>query len=285
MTQKKINNDTKKINVFNGNNHKQPHNISIFIDSSHPDELIIDSNHFNEIYANDLPINLEELYINCGYFNKPLDNLPENLKILSFIEGSLFNFPLKNLPTTLCELVLGYEFNHPLDYLPENLKILSIYSRKFNYMIDNLPNSLFELNLCEYNKPIDNLPFNLKILNVGTKFNQSVNYLPPNLITIIFGMYFNQTLDNLPNSVRRIIFYQNMGKYDFNYKINKLPSNLSEFHFYCMFILTDNDDNIERNYYYYPINKITEKSNDKIKYVNQLIANYHTQPKKNEKYI
>lgn len=279
---KKINNNTKKINVFNGNNHKQPYNRSIFMDSYHHDVLIIDSEHFNKIYANDLPINLEELYINCGYFNKHLDNLPSNLKILSFIEVSLFNFPLKNLPTTLYELVLGYEFNHSLDYLPENLKILTIYSRKFNQTLDNLPNSLFELTICEYNKPIDNLPSNLKFLNVGEKFNQSVNYLPPNLITIVFGMYFNQTLDNLPNSVRRIIFHQDMGKYNFNYKINKLPSNLSEFHFYHKFILTDNDDDdINTMYYYYPINKITEKSNNKIKYVNQLIANYHTHPKKN----
>ena len=75
-------------------------------------------------------------------FNKPVNNLPENLTHLTF--GSKFNQQVNNFTSSLTHLTFGYGFNKPVDDLPENLTHL-IFGFCFNQPVDNLPKNLTHL--------------------------------------------------------------------------------------------------------------------------------------------
>ena len=71
-------------------------------------------------------------------------------------------------------------------------------------------------------------------------------------------MKFNHPIDNLPNSVKRIIFHRDTADYDFNQKINKLPKNIEEFHFF-----------------YIPNLCFRDKIHDKLEIINEIINKYN----------
>ena len=72
-----------------------------------------------------------------NFFDKPVDNLPKNLKILEF--GTKFNQKVDNLPLTLKKLSFFQHFNQPLDFLPEGLEKLYIQNIDYSYDLLNLP--------------------------------------------------------------------------------------------------------------------------------------------------
>lgn len=97
---------------------------------------------FNQELIN-LPESLEYLEL-TGAFDQLLDFLPKSVKEIHIIhipgpDGepllSCFNKPLNNLPENLEVLELDcMDFNHPLDNLPEKLKclVLNLYAFKYD---------------------------------------------------------------------------------------------------------------------------------------------------------
>ncbi len=115
-----------------------------------------------------------------------------NLKNLSFVKQSNsffgniflylksffnndFNQPVDNLPSDLKSLTFGNNFNQPVDNLPSDLKSLT-FGNNFNQPVDNLPSSLESLTFGNnFNQPVDNLPFSLEYLSMGDFFEQELN--------------------------------------------------------------------------------------------------------------
>jgi hypothetical protein len=98
-------------------------------------------------------------------FSHPLTNSLDNLTNLTHLTfGYYFSHPLTNLlnnQTQLKYLELGnINYNHQIE-LPSNIKILSLNSNNIS-LIDNLPNSIEELNLGRY----FNLPCSFEILEL-----------------------------------------------------------------------------------------------------------------------
>lgn len=187
----------------------------------------------------------------CG-FNKKVDNLPSNIKILAFCEE--FNQPLNNLPKGLKFLQINSNFKQSLDRLPIKLEELIIDSDHIKGL-DNLPKNLQKLYLyCNYNNSLDNLPRNLKKLRLSYNFNLPINNLPDSLEEIIFDRDFNQKVDNLPSSLKKIKFGRN-----FNQEIKNLPENLEVIHF---------SDNFNQSLEFLPkkVTKIIVKDNKVIDY-------------------
>lgn len=82
-------------------------------------------------------------------FNKPIDNLPPNLKCLEL--SYTFNQPVDNLPNGLEKIIFNTNFNQPVDNLPESLKYIE-FGYHFNQDITNLPTNIMtiKLNLIGY---------------------------------------------------------------------------------------------------------------------------------------
>lgn len=116
-----------------------------------------------------LPDNLEEIKFSDG-FNSPINNLPPNLKTLTFNLYSTFSQPLDNLPISLEKISLGNDFYNSLDYLPDSLNILEL-SKLDNINLDNLPISVNEISIQKLTlSNVTKLPSNLKILKINKFF-------------------------------------------------------------------------------------------------------------------
>lgn len=163
----------------------------------------------------DLPGTLERLHINYPYFTQPLNNLPPNLKVLTFNNNDYYSEKyvhlMDNLPTGLEVLVFpkpynigsyqiyygddcngsddgddgddgnggnNFKSNDLLSYLPASLKYLSIPWLSEEISLDNLPNSL------EY------LEINNNIYLRFYSYYLSLSRIPESLHTInIYGEY------------------------------------------------------------------------------------------------
>ena len=160
-----------------------------------------------------LPYSLK--YLNCS-----------NNKITSLVNllNSLIGMNCKNNPLE----ILHYPLNiKPLKY-PDGLKKI-IFGKKFNQIVDNLPNSLTEIEFVsnsDFDQLVDNLPSSIQNLTVGYYFSQPLDNLPNSLKIITLTGPYIFSLDNLPNSIETIIFYS------LKNKINKLPISLK--HLYVM---------------------------------------------------
>jgi len=94
-----------------------------------------------------------------NFFDYPIDNLPNNIKIINFSKQKYsitsFNQKVDNLPFHLEELYLSDNFNQDIDFLPASLHTL-----RLGY---------------NFNKPLKNLPSSLKILIINSlyKFNKT----------------------------------------------------------------------------------------------------------------
>lgn len=160
------------------------------LDGSHLDYLHIITK-INSSLDN-LPITLERLHIDYPYFTHPLNNLPPNLKVLTFNNwgSEKYEFALDNLPCTLEILRVPQPYNcydgitveldddvhlDLLSNLPISLKCLSIPWLYREISLDFLPNSLEYLEIDNY------MQFN---------YSMSLSKIPDCLRTInIYGLY------------------------------------------------------------------------------------------------
>ncbi len=196
---------------------------------------------FSNKFILKLPQSLLKLYISGGDDNIIINELPQNIKVLTFAINFEYHSLLPKLPEGL--IVLNFYDNDNyvdelpenfIDYLPKSLRYLFFdHNSNFDYQIDNLPKSLYCLRLgYNFDQPVDNLPESLTCITFGSGFNQPVDNLPNSLKNIFFGDNFNQPIDNLPNNIKSI----SVGR-DFNQSINNLPVNVkpTRANFYCDF--------------------------------------------------
>lgn len=127
-------------------------------------------NRFNKTIEEFNKIDLECIVFGAK-FNKEINNLPDSLLFLMLDYD--FNKPLDNLPNKLKILCCKYcvKFSHSLDFLPESLEYIAIP-----------PN---------FNKSFNNLPQNIKILDLyyiscsSNITTSNLSILPSNLETLI----------------------------------------------------------------------------------------------------
>jgi hypothetical protein len=129
-----------------------------------------------------LPEGITDLHLGTE-FNQPIDNLPHTIKRICImpynnIDYTKFNQTIDNLPVGLEELsiVLNKSFDKPLDNLPSGLKKICLHLHKYLYPINNLPNTIEEINIKQFNHiETYKLPRNLKVFKVLIKKNDVEN--------------------------------------------------------------------------------------------------------------
>ena len=236
--------------ISNYRNYKRPSKIEIFVSTViHYAFTFINNMFLNLSALNYLPETLQTLTINYD-FDKPIDNLPTNLKILN-ITSDIFNQSLNNLPKNLTVLNLHcYKLNKSLDDLPIFLESLTIFSHHFNQPALKLPLNLTSLALytsslhislnlnylCNLstlkiynNLPIiNNFPENIIELQLATFMSHEawpnlLSRLPNNLKILKLNCdNFNSPLNTLPKNLECLILYSKK----FNHAINNLPKTL-----------------------------------------------------------
>lgn len=156
-------------------------------------KIIFPSN-YNELFI--LNSNVQEIHLGY-YFNKEINNLPSNLKILKFDPDSHFDKQINNLPNGLKILHLSADFSRDLDYLPNSLEELQFGNVK---------------HLLSSNIGLKNLPSGLKILRLSGNFSGNLDYLPNSLEELQIGSMqflssFNLGLENLPSSIKKLSIF------------------------------------------------------------------------------
>ena len=110
-------------------------NISKNIKLNNVKKLIIKCN--KDIFTKNIDLfeknNIEEIEFFANY-NKPIINLPNSIKRITFHRGSLFNHELNNLSNSINKIIFndGYNFNQSI---PDNLinKVIFIGLRSYKY--------------------------------------------------------------------------------------------------------------------------------------------------------
>jgi hypothetical protein len=167
-------------------------------------------------------------------FNQPIDNLPNNIKHITFVTDadsdswSSFNYPIDNLPPCLESLeLMSCEFKQSIDYLPISLKYLKLNIAKPFYqdnLFNNLPINLEHLCIYsntnkysgfynfneEYLFNLNNLPKNLKMLEIMPNTYKPIEHLPEGLETLIiynksYLNYPEQTFIKLPANLNMLV--------------------------------------------------------------------------------
>jgi len=181
-----------------------------------------DLNYYHYIYNN----NTIQNFIIGNNFKGNLEKYPNNIQKFTF--NDTVNRPLINLPDSITELSLCCSFNQYIcrSNLPKSLKILNIYSKKFNQLLNDLPNTITHLTLgYEFNQSLINLPESLIYLNLRECNNLDIiefDKLPSNLIKLILPECFDGPIDNLPSKLEYIEF----GIW-FNHSIDNLPNSIT----------------------------------------------------------
>jgi hypothetical protein len=153
-------------------------------------------------YDFDRLVNLSNSIINLSFgysFNREL-NLPNSIIQLTF--GFAFNREL-NLPSGLIHLTFGNNFDQPIN-LPSGLIHLT-FGNNFNQPL-NLPNKLRHLTFGKYFVQEVNLPFELKYLKLNSNCQYMIDNLVNSIEELELGELFNLELNNLVNSIRKITF-------------------------------------------------------------------------------
>ena len=143
-------------------------------------------------------------------YNHSLDNLPESLEWLE-IHPMGFDKPVNNLPANLKVLIFGQNrimhyyngYKHALDNLPSSLEVL--YLPEFLIWDENKVDETY--NLCNQSI-LENLPPNLRILNIPEYMPDNINYnLLPDSIEIIHWRKFPdcyKDISRFPASLKKI---------------------------------------------------------------------------------
>lgn len=165
---------------------------------------------FNERIEN-LPDSLEELILGNNY-NRLINKYPSKLKKLVF--GYMYDLPLLNIPNTIEYLELGFKFSRQIKY-PLNLKTLiskcinNFYPNIFIFM-NNLPNSIINLEIYNYNFNILKLPENiqsLKLVNYNNYTINKKNIILPDSLKLLEIYNSNISFDfTIPKKCKYIIF-------------------------------------------------------------------------------
>lgn len=147
-------------------------------------------------------------------FNNVLDECIDNIskypKLIfddfTYACFSQFNKPVDNLPINLKYLVLESAYNLNIDLLPISMEYLCL-GNKFNNNIDNLSNKLKTLILGnEFNKSLNCFPDSVENNVVGNKFDSPIKKLSKSLNTIRFSRYNKKLINKLPYcQLKRII--------------------------------------------------------------------------------
>ncbi len=179
-----------------------------------------------------LPDCVQRLFIR-GIFNKPLNNLHNNIIYIEIINSNYtqsFDF----LPHSLKVLKLCSDINYPLDNLPSSLEYLIICG-KVNIQLTNLPTKLKLLKInSEYEFPIDNFPNSIEKLYISPKYYQVIDKWPINLKYLVIHNFtghifnlpniyelhvdYNISIDNVPDSIEILCFGSS-----YNKKLTKIP--------------------------------------------------------------
>ena len=83
------------------------------------------------------------------------------------------------------------------------------------HLIENLPNSLVELELAmHFNLELNNLPSNLKKIIICSKsqFNRELNNLSNSIEEIILNNSYNKQIKNIPQNLKKITCYKKYSK-------------------------------------------------------------------------
>ena len=169
------------------------------------------------------------LYLDLGFgYNRKIIKLPPNLLFLKL--GALYKKEIPELPSSLTHFIdyNGYNSYITLEKLPSSLKSLNIIidseyfnlhllppdlthltldvltEINYNYLLDELPQSLLYFNIDNYNMPLTNLPNTLLVLIIGQKYNYSLDLLPDS-IEILDIQYYNNKINKLPANIKKII--------------------------------------------------------------------------------
>ena len=102
--------------------------------------------------------------------------------------------------TNLKKLSLGNIFNQKLE-IPFNIQILNLNCNN-QYIIDNLPNSIEEIELGIYfNLELCNLPSSIRIIKINNEsYSQELNNLPKNIEKLILPKKYVKEISNLNTS-------------------------------------------------------------------------------------
>jgi hypothetical protein len=167
--------------------------------------------------VNFLPENLTHLIINYSY-NQYIDKLPNNLTHLTFGDKLLSKNLLNNFPVKLSHIKL---------FIDSSMWQAPIYLENLNKV---LPKTTTHLILSKrrlstpINFPINNLPETLIYLKICDNYLEELT-LPKNLKELVI-YYGNRILDNLPNHIEKLfILFDNSHIFAL---IDKLPSTLKE---------------------------------------------------------
>jgi hypothetical protein len=89
-----------------------------------------------------IPLNVK--HIKFGrYFNKSIDNLPDNIENIEFEEQSIFNIEIKKYPSKLKKIKYGYNFTGNIDNLPDGVREINMKHNLINYSdINKLPSEI-----------------------------------------------------------------------------------------------------------------------------------------------
>ena len=111
-----------------------------------------------------------------------------------------------NLPQTLTHLTFGYCFNKIFDLL-SSTKYLKLDCNN-QYIINNLPNSLEELELnYSFNLELNNLPTSIHkiIFHKNSVFDKELNCLPNFVKFLQLPKSYNKKILNLPKELKEIV--------------------------------------------------------------------------------
>ena len=162
-------------------------------------------------------------------YNRQIDtNLLTNCKKIIFSNYELddYIFDKYNFGNLYELRYVQSKFNYSVNNLPNSLIHLT-FGHAFNYIVDKLPEYLTHLIFgWTFNQSVDKLPQYLTYLIFSESFNNSVDNLPEYLTHLTFGWKFNKQVDNLPKTLTFLFF-----NFNFNHSVDKLPNSLTHLTF------------------------------------------------------
>ncbi len=226
-------------NVFNQSVSRLPRNLKYLVIIS---EIGADSESTFDKSISRLPNTLEELVIMSKDFDRPVSNLPSNLKLL-FIgtDNSQFDRPIDNLPDSIEKLFIYSEsFSQKINKYPCSLRHIYFESMELEEgSFDNLPENLIELRhtwTCPTDHcTVDNLPNSLRILHLGEGYNLPLDNLPENLEYLLLtddASSYNKGYENFPNS----LLYVDVDDDDFYEKFSHIQRIISNFNYFTSLV-------------------------------------------------
>jgi hypothetical protein len=106
----------------------------------------------------------------------------------------------------LVNLTLGYNFNQQIN-IPSSIKYLILEYDNKQYIVDNLPNGIEELEFVQIeNLELSNLSSGIKkiIFNKSFDYNNDLNCLPKSVQYIKLPEFYNKKISNIPKNLKTL---------------------------------------------------------------------------------